>query len=342
MHKTLLNLFLDFWSENLKSVGLVTLIIAFALCGAVVEAQQPPKISRVGFLSPGVRGLSGFRFEELREGLHEFGYIERQNIVFDLRSAEGNVDSFPTLAAELVQLKVDVIVALGTPAAMAAKRATSTIPIVILAVPDPVSTGLVASLARPEGNITGLSNLGVDLSGKRLELLKEAVPGLSRVALVWNLEDKGMILITKQILAAGPALGVKVEAFGVRNPNDFDGVFAKISQNRPDALFIAADRLIAPHTKKILEFAIKNKIPVMFDSGESVEAGALMSYGPNRAEVVRRAATFVDKILKGRKPADLPVEQPMRFEFVINLKTAKEIGLTIPPNLLVRADRVIR
>ena len=318
---------------------LPTLILATV---GLAAAQQPPKISRVGFLSPSASGLGAFRYESFRKGLHEFGYIEGQNVVFERRSAEGNVDSFPTLAAELVQLKVDVIVALGTPAAMAAKRATSTIPIFIIAVPDPVSTGLVASLARPGGNITGLSSLGVDLSGKRLELLKETVPGLSRVALVWNLEDKGMSLITKQIQAAAPPLGVKVEPFGVRDPNDFDGVFAKISQNRPDAIFIAADRLIASHTKKILEFAIKNKIPAMFNSGESVEAGALMSYGPNRAEVLRRASTLVDKILKGAKPGDLPVEQPMKFELVINLKTAKQIGVTIPPNVLARADRVIK
>jgi len=202
---------------------------------------------------------------------------------------------------------------------MAAKRGTSTIPI-----------------------ITGLSSLGVDLSRKRLELLKEAVPKLSRVILIWNLEDTGMTLITKQIQATAPSLGLTIEPLGVRDPNDFGAVFAKISQNPPDALFTIADRLIVPHRKMILEFAVKSKIPTMFDSGESVEDGALMAYGPDRTEISRRAAVFVDKILNGAKPADLPVEQPTKFELVINLKTAKQIGLTVPQSVLYRADKVIK
>jgi len=325
---------------NKKIIYLALGAMLLALC-VPVEAQQAGKVPRVGFLSAG-RGPSAFPFEAFRDGLRELGYEEGQNIVFERRSAEGKIDSYPTLAAELIQFKVDVIVAVGTPAATAAKRATSTIPIIIMGVADPVGTGLVASLARPGGNITGLSNLGVDLSGKRLELLKEAVPKLARVALVWDLEDKGMTLITNQVQAAAPPLGVKVELFGVRDPGDFAGVFAKITQSRPDALFTVNNRLIIAHRTQILEFAIKSKIPAMFTDGVAVESGALMAYGPDRAEVVRRAAVIVDKILKGTKPADIPVEQPMKFELVINLKTAKQIGLTIPPNLLARADKVIK
>jgi putative ABC transport system substrate-binding protein len=308
----------------------------------VTEAQQAGKISRVGFLSPVDRGRRDFRFEEFREGLHRLGYMEGQTIALERRSAEGKVDLLPVLAAELVQLKVDVIVAVGIPATMAAKNTTKTIPIVMIASVDPVGSGIVESLAHPGGNITGLSGLGEDLSGKRLELLKEVVPKLARMALIWNSADKGMTRITNEIQASASLLGVKIEPFGVRDPSDFGGVFAKITQSRPDALLTVADRLINPHTSLILEFAIKRKIPTMWDSVEAVEAGALMTYVPDRSEVVRRAAAMVDKILKGTKPADLPVEQPMKFEFVVNLKTAKQIGLTIPPNVLARADRVIR
>jgi ABC-type uncharacterized transport system substrate-binding protein len=274
--------------------------------------------------------------------LRDLGYLENRNIVFEPRAAEGNLNSIPTLVAELVQLKVDIMVTVGTAATMAAKSGTSIIPIVMINAADPVSTGLVASMAHPGGNITGLSSLEVDLSGKRLELLKEAFPKLARVAVVWNLADTGMTLIAKQIQAAAPPLGVTIQTLGVRDPNDFDGVFIKMSQNRPDALYTIADRLTRLHVKRILEFAMKSKIPTMFNSGEFVEDGALMAYGSDRREASRRAAAFVDKILKGTKPADLPVEQPTKFEFVINLKTAKQIGLTIPPNILARADKVIK
>jgi putative ABC transport system substrate-binding protein len=207
---------------------------------------------------------------------------------------------------------------------------------------DPVELGIVNSFARPGGNITGLTLQSLELSGKRLELLKEIFPRLKRVGLVWNTGDQSMNLITKQIQAAAPQLGVTLQPYGVRDPNDFGGIFEKISQNPPDALFSIADRLISSQRQQILEFGVKSKIPTMFDSAPAVEAGALMAYGPTRAEVSRRAAIYVDKILKGAKPADLPIEQPRKFELIINLKTAKQIGLTIPPNVLARADRVIR
>jgi putative tryptophan/tyrosine transport system substrate-binding protein len=239
-------------------------------------------------------------------------------------------------------MKVDLLFCPNLPAIQAAKEATKTIPIVMISNVDPVELGLVESFARPGGNITGMTLQSLELSGKRLELLKETFPKLNRVALVWNVGDQSMNLITKQVQAVAPQLGVTIQPSGVRDPSDLDSAFAKITQSPPDALFSVADRLITSQRKKILEFAAKNKIPTMFDAQAAVEAGALMAYGPNRAEVSRRAAVFVDKILKGAKPADLPVEQPMKFDLVINLKTAKELGLTIPPNVLARADRVIK
>jgi putative ABC transport system substrate-binding protein len=244
--------------------------------------------------------------------------------------------------AELIRLKVDVLFCPNLPAIDAAKKGTRTIPIVMVSNVDPVELRMVDSFARPGGNITGLTLQSLELSGKRLELLKEIFPKLKRVALLWNLGDQSMNLITKQIQAAAPPLGVTLQPLGVRDPDDFGGIFAKISQNPPDALFSIADRLITSQRKRILEFGVKSKIPTMFDSAPAVEAGALIAYGPSRAEVSQRAAIYVDKILKGAKPADLPVEQPTKFELVINLKTAKAIGLTIPPNVLARADRVIR
>jgi putative ABC transport system substrate-binding protein len=258
------------------------------------------------------------------------------------RFSNGDIDRLPGFASELVALRVSVIVTAGTPAAVAARKATTAIPIVMVNVADPVGTGLVASLARPEGNITGLSSLAVDLSGKRLELLKEAFPKLNRVALVWNSEDRGMTLISKQIQAAAATLGLTIQPVGVRDPNDLSSALMKMSQDRPDALFKIADRLTAFHEKQLLDFALKNKLPTMAEDEVFVTGGWLMAYGPDRPGLWRRVAIYVDKILKGVKPADLPVEQPMKFDFVINLKTAKQIGLTISPNVLVRADRVIR
>jgi putative tryptophan/tyrosine transport system substrate-binding protein len=305
-------------------------------------AQQPGKIARIGYVSSSGTATSDLSFAALRQGLRDLGHIEGKNILFEYRSAEGESDRIPGFVAELVRLKVDVLFCPNLPAIDAAKQETKTIPIVIVSNVDPVELGIVESFARPGGNITGLTLQSLELSGKRLELLKEIFPKLKRVALVWNLGDQSMNLITKQIQAAAPPLGVTLQPFGVRDPDDFGGIFAKISQNPPDALFSIADRLITSQRKEILEFGVKSKIPTMFDSALAVEAGALMSYGPDRAEVSRRAAIYVDKILKGTKPADLPVEQPMKFEFVINLKTAQQIGLTIPQSVLYRADKVIK
>jgi putative ABC transport system substrate-binding protein len=322
-------------------MGFTLSALLFALCFSV-EAQQSGKVARIGYVSTTGTAGSDLSFAALRQGLRDLGHIEGKNILFEYRGARGKPEVIPGLVAELVQLKVDVLFCPNLPAIDAAKRATKTIPIVMVSNVDPVELGIVDSFARPGGNITGMTLQSLELSGKRLELLKEIFPKLKRVGLVWNLEDKAMNLITKQIQAAAPPLGVTLQPFGVREPDDFGGIFAKISKNPPDALFSIADRLISSQRKQILEFGVKSKIPTMFDSAAAVEAGALMSYGPSRAEVSRRAAVFVDKILKGTKPADLPVEQPTKFEFVINLKTAKQIGLTIPQSVLFRADKVIK
>ena len=317
-------------------------VLSVLICATVfhrVEAQTA-KVARLGYVASSGTAKSDLSFAGLREGLAD--HIEGKNIFFEYRSAQGEPHRIPELVAELVKLNVDLLFCPNLPAIDSAKQKTKTIPIVMVSNVDPVELGIVESFARPGGNITGLTLQSLELSGKRLELLREIFPKLKRVALVWNLEDPSMNLITKQIQAAAPPLGVTLEPFGVRDPGDFGGIFAKISQNPPDALFSIADRLITSHRAQILDFGVKSKIPTMFDSAPAVEAGALMSYGPSRAEVARRAATYVDKILKGAKPAELPVEQPTKFEFVINLKTASQIGLGIPHTVLMRADRVVK
>jgi putative ABC transport system substrate-binding protein len=324
---------------NRKIISWLLLVSCLTMV-SVAQAQQGVNISRVGYVS--TVGSPDANFEELRRGLRDLGYGEGKNIAFEYRAAQGKAELIPGFIAELVQMKVDLIFCPNLPAIQAAREATKTIPIVMISNVDPVELGLVESFARPGGNITGMTLQSLELSGKRLELLKETFPKLNRVALVWNVGDQSMNLITKQVQAAAPPLGVIIQPSGIRDPDDLDSAFARLTQTPPDALFSVADRLITSQRKKILEFAAKNKIPTMFDSQLAVNAGALMSYGPSRAEVSRRAAVFVDKILKGAKPADLPVEQPMKFELVINLKTAKELGLTIPPNILARADKVIK
>ena len=313
---------------NIKSINWLLLVYCLTMV-SLAQGQQAGKISRVGYVS--TVGSPDANFEELRHGLRDLGYVEAKNIAFEYRAAQGKAELIPGFIAELVQMKVDLLFCPNLPAIHAAKDATKTIPIVMISNVDPVELGIVDSFARPGGNITGLTLQSLELSGKRLELLKEAFPKLNRVALVWNVGDQSMNLITKQVQAAAPPLGVTIQPSGVRDPDDLDSAFAKLTQTPPDALFSVA-----------LEFAAKNKIPTMFDSQLAVDAGALMSYGPSRAEVTRRAAVFVDKVLKGAKPADLPVEQPMKFELIINLRTANALGLTIPPNVLARADRVIR
>ena len=325
--------------QNLKWDGIVAISLTFALGGAVAQAQQPAGIHRIGILS-----ISGSvfpaRVEAFRRRLRELGYIEGQNIVFEYRYAEGKQDRYPELAAELVRLKVDVLVTAGTPAARAAKNATATIPIVFAGASDPLGTGIVSSLAQPGGNITGLSLMAPDLDGKRLELLKEAVPKVARVAFLWQPGSRPQALTKME--AAAKALGLKLLSLEVRSLDDFEGAFARAKKERAQALITTTGGLINTQQRRVLDFAAKNRLPAIYHYSEFVEAGGLMSYGPDNTDIWRRAATYVDKILKGAKAADLPVEQPIKFEFIINLKAAKQIGLTIPPNVLARADKVIR
>jgi putative tryptophan/tyrosine transport system substrate-binding protein len=324
---------------NKKLVWLVTLFLL--AIGTFADAQQPGKMHRIGFLGAPSRSFFAARMEGFRQGLRDLGYIEGKNILIEYRYAEGNQVRLPDLAAELVSLKVDVIVATGA-GGLAAKNATQTIPIVFAAVQDPIATGLVDSLAMPGGNVTGLSILAPELSGKRLELLKEVVPRITRVAFLWGSSSPGALVTKKETQAAGKALGLQLQSLEVRDSKDFDTVFEAATRDRAQALLTSPSSFINTHQARIIEFATKNRLPAMYASPEFVDAGGLMSYAPNYTDQYRRAAIYVDKILKGAKPADLPVEQPTKFEFVINLKAAKQIGLTIPPNVLARADKVIR
>ena len=317
------------------------------LTAPFAQAQQPARIPRIGILGPSSASSFLPRVEAFRQRLRELGYVEglpvgRQgkNIVIEYRYAEGKLDRLPDLAAELVRLKVDVIVTTG-PGVLAAKKASATIPIVFAAAGDPVGSGLVSSLARPGGNITGLSLMAPDLDGKRLELLKEAFPKVARVAFLWEGGSRGNPVLTG-MEPAGKALGLKLQSLPVRGLDDFEGAFARAKRDGAQALITAPGPLINTQRRQVLDFAAKNRLPAMYPVSEFVEAGGLMSYAPNYTDSWRRAADFVDKILKGTKPADIPVEQPMKFEFVISLKAAKQIGLTVPPNVLVRADKVIR
>ena len=304
------------------------------------EAQQAKKVPRIGLLASG-QGF-GSAGEALRRGLRELGWIEGQNVAIEYRYGEGKLDRLPALAAELVRLKVAVIVADGDPVIRAAKQATSTIPIVVIAVGDPVREGLVTSLARPGGNITGLTSISDELSGKRLELLKEAFPKVSRVAVLWNPANASNVLELREMEGAARALGLKLQSLEARGADDFQGAFAGASKDRAHALIVVRDPLIDSRHFQILDFAVDKRLPSMHGETQFVEAGGLMSYGPSRVDLFRRAATYVDKILKGAKPADLPVEQPMKFELVFNLKTAKQIGVTVPQSVLYRADKVIK
>jgi putative ABC transport system substrate-binding protein len=316
----------------------------FALCYSA-SAQQPKKIPRIGYLSPNDPTSDSSRSEPIRLALRQLGYIEGQNIAFEYRYAEGKVDRFPELAAELVRLKVNVIVAGGgTRLVLAAKNATKTIPIVMVgAGVDPVEAGFVESLARPGGNVTGITTLSRELGGKRLELLKEAVPKVARVAVLYDATSPGIVLDVKEILpVAARSLGLTLQPWEVRGANDFERVFAALSKERPDGLYMAAGRLMSENQKWIVGFALKNRLPSTYPYIEAVDVGGLMYYGADQADSYRRVAYYVDRIVKGAKPADLPVEQPTKFQFVINLKTAKQIGLTIPPNVLARASRLIK
>ena len=321
---------------------LATFFLTTASC---TEPEQPKKVPRIGYLSPINPATDSTLSEAIRLALRALGYIEGHNIAIDYRYAEGNWDRLPELAAELVRLKVDVIVVGGgRRVILAAKNATKTIPIVMTGGGvDPVEARLIDSLARPGGNVTGLTNLGVELGGKRLELLKEAVPKVARVAVLYDQAVPGNASDVKEVLpVAARALRLTLQPWEVRGTDDFDRVFAAMGKQRPDALYVIGGSLMNNNQKRTVGFALKSRLPSVYSSKEAVDAGGLMSYGADLADSYRRVAYFVDRILKGAKPADLPVERPMKFEFIINLKTAKQIGLTIPQWTLMKADRVIK
>jgi len=323
-----------------KVFGAVLCALLFALC-ASADAQQAKKIPRVGVLIGDSASSSAARIEAFRQGLRDLGYVEGENIGIEYRYAEGVDERFSNLAAELMQLKVDIMITSGTPATQAAKNATRIIPIVMTNVADPIGAGLVASLAHPGGNITGMSTLF--LGGKQLELLKEAFPKVSRVAALWSPPTRGPPTNSlAEIKVAAGALQITLQSLEVHGPNDFERAFSAIKKEHANGLIVLRSPVISVYRAKIVEFAAKSRLPAMYGSSDYVDAGGLMSYAANFTALYRRATVFVDKILKGAKPADLPVEQPTKFEFVINLKTAKQTGLTIPPNVLARADKVIR
>jgi putative tryptophan/tyrosine transport system substrate-binding protein len=322
-------------------------ILLYALPALIVtsihlaEAQQPTKIPRIGYLIGA--SFIPVRSEALRQGLREFGYVEGKTIFIEWRSGEGKPDRLPALATELVRLKVDVIVTAGPVATRPAKEATSTIPIVMTNEGDPVGTGFIASLARPGGNVTGLSTLAPEISGKRIELLKEIIPNLSRVAVFGTSTRSDNAHSLEEVDLAAKGFGVKVQYVDVLSPDDIENAFRAARAERAEAvLMMVATAVVSGHRTKIINVAAQSRLPVIYRLREEVEAGGLMTYGVNLTDLDRRAATYVDKILKGAKPADLPVEQPTKFEFIINLKAAKQIGLTIPPNVLARADQIIK
>src|SRR5713226_2307585 len=326
-------------SKKIFSLALSAMLLAL---GFTVYAQQPTKIPRIGFLGAVSRSTVSARTEAFRQGLRELGYVEGKNIVIEYRYVEGKLDRVSELAAELVRLKVDIIVTAGPASTRSAKEATVTIPIVMAFDNDPVGSGFVASLARPGGNITGLSTLAPEISGKQLELLKEIAPRLSRVAVLGNSTVSGNAQMLREVELAAGALGVKLQYLDILGPKDIETAFRAASKGRANAILVLQNLVATSQRTQITDLAVKNRLPAIYDRSEFVEDGGLMTYSVSSTDLFRRAATYVDKILKGRKPADLPVEQPMKFEFIINLKAAKQIGLTIPHEVLARADKVIR
>jgi len=319
-------------------VAVTLLALAFP-----ASSQTAQKLFRVGHLSAAGRTPDGAPPRPLREMLRGLGYVEGQNIVYEARFAEATVERLPDMAAELVRLRLDVLVTQGGASTAAAKQATSTIPIVMApASGDAVATGIIASLARPGQNITGLTDESVQLSAKRMELLKEAVPKATRIAVFWNTNDQGMTLRYREIEKAARVLHVEVQAHGVREPADFDGAFSTMARQRPDAMFLVADALTNVNRKRFIEFAATQRIPAMYETDLLGREGGLMSYGPNIEDSFRQAAVYVDRILKGAKPADLPAQQPTTYVLAVNLKTAATLGLTMPPALLLRADQVVQ
>jgi putative ABC transport system substrate-binding protein len=328
--------------NNKKLSALAVGAMLFAL-SFPVEAQHAKKVSRVGFISPSSFATAGPNLEAFRQGLHDLGYIEGENIAIEVRWAEGSAERVPDLIAELIRLKADVLLIGGAAGALAAKNTRVTTPVVFAAVTDPLGYGLIGSLARPGGNITGVAlAVGEGFSGKYVELLKEAVPKVGKVAVLRNPTHPLAEVFLREIQAAGRALGVRLDFFEARDPSQLDSALSRMEKERARALIVTPAPLFGSRRSRIVDFVARRRLPSMFYSKEYVDAGGLLSYGPSFPDSYRRAATYVDKILKGAKPADLPVEQPTKFELVINLKTAKQIGLTIPPNVLARADKVIK
>lgn len=317
------------------------LVAAMAAIPLTTLAQGSGKQWRVGFLNGGPRPGDGAVPAALRRGLTELGYVEGRTIQYEGRWAQGDVNRLPALAAELVASPVDVIVVIGFPATLAVQRASSTVPIVTVSAGDAVGVGLVPSLAHPGGNLTGISDMAIELAAKRVEVLKDTVPKASRLAVIWNENDRGMTLRYHQIETAGHTLGINIQAHAIRRPEDFDAAFAAMMRERPDAIFIVSDMLTSVNRKRIIDFAAAQRIPAMYEDGRYVQDGGLLSYGPSIDDVFHRSAYYVDRILKGAKPNDLPMEQPTRTYLFINLKTAKALGLPLSQTMLFRADKVI-
>ena len=324
------------------SVLSILFLVVLLAVAVVAEAQQPAKITRIGYLDAVSLSVNAARVEAFRQSLRKLGYVEGKNIFIEWRSADGKLDRLPALAAELVHLKVDIIVTGGRSATRAAKEATSTIPIVMTQDSDPVATGFVASLARPGGNITGLSTLAPELSGKQLELMKEIIPKLSRVAVFGSSTSPGNAQLLTEVELAARAFKVQLQYLDVLDPKDIETAFRAASNGRADGVLVQNSAVFSSRRTQLVDLALKSRLPAIYWSSDFVEDGGLMTYSTSVTDLNRRAATYVDKILKGTKPADIPVEQPTKFELVINLKAAKQIGLTIPPNVLARADKVIR
>jgi putative tryptophan/tyrosine transport system substrate-binding protein len=326
----------------MRKAGVLSILLVAVLLAVIVEAQQPTKVPRIGYLSATSPSVNPTRIEAFRQGMRELGYVEGKNIIIEWRYAEGKLDRLRELAADLVRLKVDVIVTGGPTITPAVKEATTTIPIVMGYDNDPVGLGFVASLARPGGNITGLSALSPELSGKRLELLKEIIPRLSRVAVLGTSNYPGNAQALREVELAAGAFGVKLQYLDVRDLKDIETAFRAASKGRADAMLVLSSAVLNSHRIEVADLTVKNRLPAVYGQPQYVEDGGLLSYAPSFTDLFRRAATYVDKILKGAKPADLPVEQPTKFELIINLKAAKLIGLTIPQKVVGRADRVIR
>ena len=326
---------------TVKGIGFI-ITLGILLGSLAAQAQQTGNVYRIGFLGNSTAALEANLVGPFREGLHDLGYVEGRNVLIEYRWAEGKYDRFPALIGELLALKVAVIVTAGTPATLAVKKATTSVPVVMTAVGDPVGTGIVPSLSHPGGNITGLTAISTEMDAKRLELLREVVPSVSYIALLWNSASPLQVLAEKQVQAAAQVLRMRVLSLGVKTEEEIKSALAVMARERPDALLVLADRLLLHHRALIMDFATRHRLPGVHAYRELVEAGGLMSFGPSYADMHKRAAYFVDRILKGAKPGDLPVERPRTFELVINLKIAKALGLTIPQSVLLRGTEIIQ